>query len=166
MWTIAEKLRHLVETKTAIKNAITAKGVSVSDHDTFRSYATKIEAIQGNEDNIEIPISTDLNKIYFRVDYEAEDTLNIMMSGGDQYWNISMMYYGTDFWMNPLPPCQPENNVSLTLDIYDTGFKKQALIELASTSRNCNYTISTSNPNIKITFLSKDYLLTCTRSRN
>lgn len=42
MGTIAEKLTYLDGTKTAIKNAIIAKGVSVGENDTFRSYATKI----------------------------------------------------------------------------------------------------------------------------
>lgn len=42
----ADKLNYLLETKEEIKNAIVAKGVSVSDADTFRSYANKIAAIQ------------------------------------------------------------------------------------------------------------------------
>lgn len=46
MGTIAEKLTYLNATKTAIKNAIIGKGVSVSDSDTFRSYAQKIGAIE------------------------------------------------------------------------------------------------------------------------
>lgn len=46
MGTIAEKLTYLNGTKTAIKNAIINKGVSVSDTDTFRSYASKIESMQ------------------------------------------------------------------------------------------------------------------------
>ena len=47
MGTIAEKLTYLNDTKTAIKNAVVAKGVSVSDTDTFRSYADKIGQISG-----------------------------------------------------------------------------------------------------------------------
>ena len=46
MGTIAEKLTYLNGTKTAIKIAIINKGVSVSDTDTFRSYASKIESMQ------------------------------------------------------------------------------------------------------------------------
>ena len=42
----ADKLNYLLETKEEIKAAIVAKGVSVSDTDTFRSYANKIAAIQ------------------------------------------------------------------------------------------------------------------------
>ena len=44
--TIADKLTYLSGTKDAIKQAIIAKGVEVTDTDTFRSYANKIEAIQ------------------------------------------------------------------------------------------------------------------------
>lgn len=47
MGTISDKLTYLSDTKAAIKNAITAKGVTVSDDDTFRSYADKINAISG-----------------------------------------------------------------------------------------------------------------------
>lgn len=44
--TIQDKLAYLEETKGLIKEAIIAKGVEVTDTDTFRSYANKIEAIQ------------------------------------------------------------------------------------------------------------------------
>ena len=46
MGTIADKLTYLSDTKTAIKDAIVAKGVSVADTDTFRSYADKVAEIQ------------------------------------------------------------------------------------------------------------------------
>lgn len=43
---IAEKAEYLIETKNQIKEAIKGKGVEVSDTDTFRSYANKIEEIK------------------------------------------------------------------------------------------------------------------------
>jgi len=43
---IADKLTYLAGTKTAIKDAIVAKGVSVGESDTFRSYAAKVAAIE------------------------------------------------------------------------------------------------------------------------
>lgn len=46
MATIAEQLTSLANTKTAIKDAIVAKGVSVADTDTFASYADKIGQIE------------------------------------------------------------------------------------------------------------------------
>ena len=45
--TISDKLTYLEGTKKAIKDAIVAKGVAVSDSDTFRSYAGKIGQISG-----------------------------------------------------------------------------------------------------------------------
>ena len=47
MGTIAEKLNYLNDTKSAIKDAIVAKGVSVADDASFRSYAESIAAIEG-----------------------------------------------------------------------------------------------------------------------
>ena len=46
MGSIADKLSKLIETKSAIKSAITAKGVTVSDGDPFSSYAEKIAQIE------------------------------------------------------------------------------------------------------------------------
>lgn len=45
MGTTADKLAYLNDTKTAIKNAIVAKGVAVPDGTTFRAYAEKIGSI-------------------------------------------------------------------------------------------------------------------------
>ena len=45
MGTTAEKLAYLADTKTAIKDAIVAKGVEVPDEATFRQYANLISGI-------------------------------------------------------------------------------------------------------------------------
>ena len=47
MATIAEQLTSLANTKTAIKDAIVAKGVQVADDTPFRNYADKIGEISG-----------------------------------------------------------------------------------------------------------------------
>lgn len=47
MGSLADKLQYLLDTKNAIKNAIIAKGVTVEDADTFRSYADKVATIEG-----------------------------------------------------------------------------------------------------------------------
>ena len=47
MGTVVEKFQYIEGTKQAIKKAIKGKGVEVSDTDTFRSYAEKIESIGG-----------------------------------------------------------------------------------------------------------------------
>lgn len=46
MGTVADKLNKLLSTKDAIRSAIVAKGQSVSDSDTFASYADKISSIK------------------------------------------------------------------------------------------------------------------------
>lgn len=48
-----DKLNYLLETKNQIKNAITEKGVEISDTDTFRSYADKINSMSSGSANIE-----------------------------------------------------------------------------------------------------------------
>lgn len=45
MKTLNEKLSYLAETKAVIKNALVEKGQTVTDSDSFRSYADKIAAI-------------------------------------------------------------------------------------------------------------------------
>ena len=50
MGTVADKLNKLLDTKTAIKNALIAKGQTVKDTDTFASDAGKIQAIRQGVD--------------------------------------------------------------------------------------------------------------------
>ena len=47
MGTLKEKLSYLSETKEAIKQALIKLQVTVTDEDTFRSYADKIAGIEG-----------------------------------------------------------------------------------------------------------------------
>lgn len=47
MGTLKEKLSYLSETKEAIKQALIKQQVTVTDEDTFRSYADKISGIEG-----------------------------------------------------------------------------------------------------------------------
>lgn len=47
MGSLSDKLNYLNETKSLIKQAINNKGVTVTDSDTFRSYANKISQISG-----------------------------------------------------------------------------------------------------------------------
>ena len=57
--TIADKLTYLSATKNAILQAIIAKGVEVTDTDTFRSYADKISSIQtGGGGTVNLPDGT------------------------------------------------------------------------------------------------------------
>ena len=60
MGTLNEKLEYLSQTKEYIKEAIISKGQGVSSSDTFRSYASKISAIDtvNNEDPITVTPTT------------------------------------------------------------------------------------------------------------
>lgn len=66
MGTTAEKLAYLNDTKTAIKDAIVAKGVDVTDGTTFRQYADKIAGISGVKTaTANITVSGDLKSLLF-----------------------------------------------------------------------------------------------------
>lgn len=67
MSTITEKLNYLNETKSLIKQAIVDKGVDVSDSDTFRSYADKIDTISANNNIIDLNLPTN-NGLVFWID--------------------------------------------------------------------------------------------------
>ena len=53
MGTLKEKLSYLSETKEAIKQALIKQQVTVTDEDTFRSYADKIAGIEGGGGSIQ-----------------------------------------------------------------------------------------------------------------
>ena len=55
---IENKLTYLEGTKTAIKDAIVAKGVAVADDATFRSYATSINQISGTSITVDDALSS------------------------------------------------------------------------------------------------------------
>lgn len=57
--TTADKLNRLNATKTAIKEAIISKGQSVSENDTFNSYAQKISNIQTGTDTSDATATAD-----------------------------------------------------------------------------------------------------------
>lgn len=60
----ANKLQAILSSKEAIKNAISAKGVSITDDDTLDSYADKIsQIITGGDTGINY-FTTDFNPGY------------------------------------------------------------------------------------------------------
>lgn len=79
--TISDKLTYLEGTKSAIKDAIVAKGVAVSDSDTFRSYADKIGQISGggggkinlNDYGLTLAYSSMTQEQYDNVTYSFDD---------------------------------------------------------------------------------------------
>lgn len=48
MGTTADKLSYLIETKNAIRDAITSMGVTIDDNTPFRDYASKILEISSD----------------------------------------------------------------------------------------------------------------------
>ena len=82
--TISDKLTYLEGTKSAIKDAIVAKGVAVSDSDTFRSYADKIGQISGggggkinlNDYGLTFAYSRMTQERYNNIEYSLPDNIN------------------------------------------------------------------------------------------
>ena len=82
--TISDKLEYLEGTKSAIKDAIVAKGVAVSDSDTFRSYADKIGQISGggggkinlNDYGLTFAYSSMTQEQYNNIEYSLPDNIN------------------------------------------------------------------------------------------
>lgn len=79
MGTTSDKLNKLIETKAAIKTAITNKGVEVSDTDTFSSYASKIDSISSGDFSIPDGTSFAYSKWYSIPEW-LEDYLNNIKS--------------------------------------------------------------------------------------
>lgn len=135
MGTIADKLRHLTETKTAIKNAITAKGVSVADSDTFRSYAIKIRDINSASLYSKIPLFSPDNITYFAVAFDGTmGDVDFAFDGDD--W---MYYLSSDgiTWNGPFD-CTRSEVVSLLLNDIDYPLR-QALIKVESKGTDMRY---------------------------
>ena len=88
MGTIADKLSKLTATKNAIKAALTGKGVTVSDNDTFASYADKIGEISDIN-----PAWTDWR--YFSYSNNRNDLVSkLKYTDTAQGTNFSYMFYG------------------------------------------------------------------------
>ena len=81
MGILADKLSYLDGTKTAIKNAIIAKGVEVKDTDTFRDYADKIGEIESGG----IPE-------YERYSIVDEGATSVPTMPNAHYWFMSKVY--------------------------------------------------------------------------
>ena len=79
MGTIAQKLKYLEDTKTAIGNAITVKGGSVTGK-TFRQYATEISNLPSGGGGTPIAVSNDVS------DYTGGTTFNFLTQITDVNW--------------------------------------------------------------------------------
>ena len=92
MGTTTDKLNKLLETKQAIKQAIIDKGGTVSDTDTFASYATKIsELTTGTTTECSIIKQTNLPQLYLTGDTTGmtkENKVFLDVEFKDEYGNI------------------------------------------------------------------------------
>lgn len=94
MGSIADKLEYLRQTKEAIRIAINNKGVTVTENDTFRSYANKIGNITqgtGGESSLEQIYTLDPCGNFYNWNYVLNDRNNIytsiVTSSGTPYAN-------------------------------------------------------------------------------
>lgn len=92
MGTTTDKLNKLLETKQAIKQAIIDKGGTVSNADTFASYATKInELTTGTTTECSIIKQTNLPQLYLTGDTTGmtkENKVFLDVEFKDEYGNI------------------------------------------------------------------------------
>lgn len=125
MGSIADKLSKLMETKSAIKSAITGKGVTVADSDPFSSYAGKIAQI-GTV--LKIPKRQSTSEVYFKVEIpNSGGNINFTLTDFD--WNYSTSPDGVN-WSEPIEYTAGE--------IAEIGFSEkdyplcQALVKIVS----------------------------------
>lgn len=88
MGTTADKLAYLNGTKTAIKNAIVAKGVAVPDGTTFRAYADKIGEISGGGGEEWIEYS-DINELQTKL---WQSSVYVPAIKVEIYWNNNFAF--------------------------------------------------------------------------
>lgn len=100
MATVAEQLTSLANTKTAIKNAIVAKGVAVADTDPFSAYAGKIGEIQaggGGEPVAKTKYGISIDNLIGKYSetnglYPPEDEFVADFSGVKKLFNSALYY--------------------------------------------------------------------------
>lgn len=110
MGTPAEKLAYLKETKEAIKSALIAQGQTVSDTDTFRSYADKVLAIKSGDTEEIILENVALSK-----GYTISRTQNPLVS---EYSPITFKESLTDGVADLTTPINPENDSWFAFQTY------------------------------------------------
>lgn len=110
--TISDKLTYLEGTKSAIKDAIVAKGVAVSDSDTFRSYADKIGQISGGGgDKLDI-VKAGLKFAYCNMGWQQFNSLNwTIPSDGER--DLSNLFFNSNL-ANSIIDFAPKMDTSLS----------------------------------------------------
>lgn len=101
--TIIDKLNTLLQTKTLLKQALIAKGVNISDTDSFESYVDKIGSISGGsvpsgyivQDYIKSTSDGYIN-LYYYPNNNTKVVTSIMHSGTYLATNASVIMGATD----------------------------------------------------------------------
>lgn len=102
MSNIADKLNYLNDTKKAIKTSIKNRGVDVSDDDTFRSYADKIDNIGETVEKIKFGLSIDdiLGTIdeegTYQNNYSRKNILDLTGVKKINYYDFAYKFYNND----------------------------------------------------------------------
>jgi len=129
MGTIAEKLNYLNTTKTNIKNAIIAKGVTVETTDTFRDYATRISEI--TDGSVEELTVTE-NGTYTGTEGVTYNPVNVNLPLGSKSVTANGTYTASDDSL--------QGYSEVTVDIDDTDLYRDttdSTYESVKTLSNC-----------------------------
>lgn len=120
MSNLTAKLSYLLNTKTAIRNAITSKGQTISDSDTFRSYASKISAIETGSD-----ILTESDVVYI------DTSLNTVIRTGNpvkQICSFLIQFYESSTSSNWVLTYNAKNNRAVFLSGSGSGTTSQVQV--------------------------------------
>lgn len=83
MGTTADKLAYLADTKTAIKDAIVAKGVEIPDGTPFRQYADKVVGIPSGSETVSGNFLNSLAEFYYFDGDSAQKTNGSLFESKD-----------------------------------------------------------------------------------
>lgn len=162
---LENKLTYLNGTKDAIKQAIIGKGVSVTEADTFRSYATKIGEIQGGGSGGDCPKYTlDLSDGFLvnffgwpRVTYSIKDiilpedfsNIRVMSSCFADLYNITRINLPSSLPnVTTMSYCFQQCNSLKTITLLDLPKLKDMYSCFQSCSSLTSITLPSSLPNV------------------
>lgn len=156
--TIADKLTYLSGTKNAIKQAIIAKGVSVSESDTFRSYADKISSIQSGGGTGDCSVAACFDDIgYTFVPFYIQEGLQTAAQF-KAAWNPANTYVDTRGYLDSMvffPKIDASNVTSLFQSFQDSSilvFPNIDFPSLEESDSTFDYTFNRASSLVSIDF--------------
>lgn len=132
MATIAEQLTSLANTKTAIKDAIVAKGVAVADTDPFSAYPTKIGQIQTGGGAPTTKFGVSIDNFLGNVDTEGNYTAPTEKYGVDLRGVKSIPTQGMYYAFLNKPVVSVDASTVVNIDNYGMGYAFDGCIYLES----------------------------------